>query len=87
MPTEKRPGGKLKLPDDLEGNLRALLATPPAPPGTAGSRKAAPVVPKKPRKKQRNRHVPRAPVGTYAYESAPVLKTGKRAKRKAAKKG
>ena len=33
----------LKLPDDFEGNMRALLATPPAPPGTAGSRKAIPL--------------------------------------------
>jgi hypothetical protein len=60
----------LKLPDDFEGNMRALLATPPAPHGTAGSRKAAPKPPKK--AKQRRRNAPRAPVGTYAYESAPV---------------
>lgn len=32
----------LILPDDLEGNLRALLNTPPPPHGTPGSRKAAP---------------------------------------------
>ncbi len=32
----------LKLPDDLDGNLRALLSTPPPPHGTPGSRKAAP---------------------------------------------
>jgi len=32
----------LKLNDDLEGNLRALLGTPPPPHGTPGSRKAAP---------------------------------------------
>jgi hypothetical protein len=32
----------LKMADDFEGNLRALLATPPVPNGTAGSRKAAP---------------------------------------------
>jgi hypothetical protein len=32
----------LKLPDDFEGNMRALLATPPTPHGTAGGRKAAP---------------------------------------------
>lgn len=32
----------LKLPDDLEGNLRALLRTPPPPHDTPGSRKAAP---------------------------------------------
>jgi hypothetical protein len=36
-----------KLPDDFEGNLRALLATPPAPHGTAGSRKTAPKPPAK----------------------------------------
>jgi hypothetical protein len=32
----------LKLPDDLEGNLRALLNTPPPPAGIPGSRKAKP---------------------------------------------
>lgn len=32
----------LYLPDDLDGNLRALLNTPPPPAGTPGSRKAAP---------------------------------------------
>ena len=32
----------LVLPDDLEGNLRALLATPPPPAGIPGSRKAKP---------------------------------------------
>lgn len=35
----------LKLPDDLEGNLRALLNTPPPPYGTPGSRKAATLIP------------------------------------------
>lgn len=72
----------LKMPDDFEGNMRALLATPPMPAGGAGSRKAVPKPPKKAKKKQRRRNAPRAPVGTYAYESAPVLKAGKRAKRK-----
>ncbi len=71
----------LKLPDDFEGNVRALLGTPPAPHGTAGSRKAAPKPPKKPKRMQRRRG-PKAPVGTYAYESAPVLKPGKRPKKK-----
>ena len=69
----------LKLPDDFEGNVRALLATPPAPHGTAGSRKAAPKPPPKPKKPRRKKVGPKAKVGTYAYESAPV-------KRKAAKK-
>ena len=69
----------LKLPDDFEGNVRRLLATPPAPHGTAGSRKAAPKPPPKPRKKNRKKVGPKAKVGTYAYESAPV-------KRKAAKR-
>jgi hypothetical protein len=32
----------LRLPDDLEGNLRALLNTPPPPHGIPGSRKATP---------------------------------------------
>ncbi len=72
----------LKMPDDFEGNMRALLATPPAPAGTAGSRKAAPKVPKKAKKKQRRRNAPRAAVGPYAYESAPVLKAGKRKAKK-----
>lgn len=35
-------GGPIRLRDDLEGNLRALLNTPPPPAGTPGSRKAAP---------------------------------------------
>jgi hypothetical protein len=42
----------LKLPDDFEGNMRALLATPPAPPGTVGSRKAIPKPPETARKKR-----------------------------------
>lgn len=60
----------LKLPDDFEGNMRALLQTPPAPHGTAGSRKVAP----KPEKKPRQRRKPNPPkkAGTYAYEMAPV---------------
>ena len=70
----------LKLPDDFEGNMRALLATPPAPHGTAGSRKAAP----KPVVKPRKRRKPKPPkkAGAYAYEAAPVLKAGRRAKKK-----
>ena len=73
----------LKLPDDFEGNLRALLATPPAPHDTMGSRKAAPKPPKKPKRKVRQRRRgPKAPVGTYAYESAPVLRPGKRTRKK-----
>lgn len=32
----------LKLPDDLDGNLRALLNTAPPPHSTPGSRKVAP---------------------------------------------
>lgn len=65
----------LKLPDDFEGNMRALLATPPAPHGTAGSRKATP----KPTPKPRKRRNPKPPkkAGTYAYESAPVKKAKK----------
>jgi hypothetical protein len=74
----------LKLPDDFEGNLRALLQTPPAPHDTAGSRKAAPKPAPKPKKKQRKRNAPRAKTGTYAYEAAPV--TGLRAKKKASAK-
>lgn len=67
----------LKMPDDFEANMRALLATPPAPHDTTGSRKAAP---KKAKKKQRRRNAPMAPVGTYAYESAPVKGIRKRKK-------
>jgi len=81
MSEGERPPRKndlLKLPDDLAGNLRALLATPPVPHGTAGSRKAAPKLPKKAKKKQRRRNAPMAPVGTYAYESAPVKGPRKR---------
>lgn len=74
----------LKLPDDFEGNMRALLATPPAPHGTAGSRKVAPKAPPKPRQKRKPK--PPAKAGTYAYEAAPVLKAGARARRKAVKR-
>lgn len=45
----------LKLPNDFEANVRALLATPPAPPGTAGSRKAA-QKPKPTPKDRRRKH-------------------------------
>jgi hypothetical protein len=77
----------LKLPDDLEGNLRALLHTPPPPHDIPGSRKAAPKPKPKTRKKQRKRGTVLAKAGTYAYEMAPVLKEGaKPKKRKAAKK-
>ena len=63
----------LKLPDDLEGNLRALLHTPPPPHDIPGSRKAAPKVAHGgPRKKGQ-----KAPIGV------PVKKARKR---KAAKK-
>ncbi len=75
----------LKLPDDLDANLRALLHTPPPPHGTPGSRKAAPKPKPKARKKQRRRGAPLAKAGTYAYESVPVLKEPK-PKRKAGKK-
>ena len=70
----------LKLPDDFEGNMRALLATPPAPPGTAGSRKAIP----KPPKRKRKRRSPKPPevAGTYAYESAPVTARKRKAKKR-----
>lgn len=67
----------LKLPDDFEGNMRALLATPPAPPGTAGSRKAIPKPPKKARQKRKPK--PPKKAGTYAYESAPVKRAKKTA--------
>lgn len=70
----------LKLSDDLEGNLRALLHTPPPPHGTPGSRKAAPKAAPKPR--QRRKPKPPKVAGTYAYEAAPVVTR----KRKAAKK-
>ena len=70
----------LKLPNDLEGNLRAMLRTPPPPAGTPGSRKAMPKPPKK--KAKRKRYAKPAATGTYAYESAPVVTR----KRKAAKK-
>jgi hypothetical protein len=70
----------LKLPDDLEANLRALLHTPPPPHDIPGSRKAKP----KPPPKARKRRKPKPPkvAGKYAYESAPVIAR----KRKAAKK-
>ena len=70
----------LKLPDDLEGNLRALLHTPPPPHDIPGSRKAAPVKPQK--KARRRRYAKPAPTGTYAYESAPVVTRKKTAGKK-----
>lgn len=76
----------LKLPDDLDGNLRALLHTPPPPHDTPGSRKAAPKPPAKPKARKRKRPKRTAKMGTYAYESAPVLDRAKPKKRKAAKK-
>ena len=72
----------LKLPDDFEGNMRALLATPPAPPGTAGSRKAIPKPPKPKKKAKRRRYAKPAAAGTYAYESAPVATRKKKGKGK-----
>ena len=70
----------LKLPDDLEGNLRALLHTPPPPHDIPGSRKAAPK-PIKAKRKRRKRKPPKV-AGSFAYGSAPVLTR----KRKAVKK-
>jgi hypothetical protein len=72
----------LKLPDDLEGNLRKLLHTPPPPHDIPGSRKAAPKPPKPKRKKQRKRSAVLAKVGTYKYEMAPVLKAGAKPKKR-----
>jgi hypothetical protein len=72
----------LNLPDDFEGNLRALLQTPPAPAGTAGSRRTAPKPPPKPPRKRRKPKPPKK-AGTYAYEMAPVVVRKK--KRKAGK--
>lgn len=69
----------LKLPDDLDGNMRALLHTAPMPSGAPGSRKAAPP---KPKKKQRRRYAKPAATGTYAYESVPVLREGTRPKKR-----
>jgi hypothetical protein len=75
----------LKLPDDFEGNMRALLATPPAPHDTTGSRKEAPKPPAKKRKKTARRLIPaakRAATGQYAYEMAPVKTKRKKAKKR-----
>ncbi|MGH9237982.1 MAG: hypothetical protein ACRD3G_08065 [Vicinamibacterales bacterium] len=72
----------LKLPDDLDGNLRALLQTPPPPAGTPGSRKAIPKPPKPKKKAKRRRYAKPAATGTYAYESAPVITRKKKGKKK-----
>lgn len=72
----------LKLPDDFEATMRALFETPPAPHDTAGSRKAAPKPPPKPKPQRRKRVGPKAKVGTYAYESAPVKRATKKRKTK-----
>ena len=71
----------LKLPDDLEGNLRALLHTPPPPHDIPGSRKAAPKPALKGKRKRRKPKPPKV-AGRYAYEMAPVESK----KRKAGKK-
>jgi hypothetical protein len=55
------------------------------PHGTPGSRKAPPKPSVKPKARKRTRPKRTAPMGTYAYESAPVLDRA-RPKRKAAKK-
>lgn len=76
----------LKLPDDFEANVRALLGTPPAPHDTAGSRKSAPKPATKPKPKARKgyrrtkaeaaAHRKATAKGTrYAYESAPVKRS------------
>ena len=72
----------LKLPDDFEANVRALLGTPPAPHDTAGSRKAAPKTPAKPKAKRKGYKRTKAESAAhrtstakgvqYEYESAPV---------------
>jgi len=81
----------LKLSDDFEANVRALLGTPPAPAGTAGSRRTVPKPPAKPKPKARKgkayrrtkaeaaAHRASKPQGVrYAYESAPAAKRKKR---------
>ena len=77
----------LKLPDDFEGNMRALLATPPADHGTPGSRKAAPKPKPKPKKERVKR--PRALAKQalkYSYEMASVLRGDAKPKKRKAKK-
>jgi hypothetical protein len=82
----------LKLPDDFEANMRALLATAPAPHDTAGSRKAAPKPPAKPKARKRKGYrrtkaeaAARRAVGSegvrYEYETAAVKKTQRPKKR------
>ena len=60
VPQSVLDGASRKLRDDFEGNMGALLATPPAPAGTAGSRRAIPKPPKKTRKRLARSH-PRWP--------------------------
>ena len=71
----------LKLPDDFEGNMRALLQTPPAPPGTAGSRKAIPK-PKPTPKDKRRKHTMAMSRRRAALEAQATGETPKKAKRK-----
>lgn len=73
----------LKLPDDLEGNLRALLHTPPPPYDIPGSRKAAPKPPAKRKKKRVSRKSPPLPNQAAINAQARHKVLGKR---KAAKK-
>jgi hypothetical protein len=72
----------LKLPDDLEGNLRALLRTPPPPHDIPGSRKAAPEPPAKPKARMRRSPKPPKVAGKYAYEAAPVVTRKKKRKKR-----
>ena len=85
----------LRLPDDLEANLRMMLRTPPPPVGTPGSRKAAPKPPAKPKKKRKHRAP--APEPSQAALAAQdkarrerltksLTEVGKPKKRKAAKR-
>jgi hypothetical protein len=79
----------LRLPDDFEANVRALLNTPPAPHDTVGSRKAAPKPHAKPPKAKRKKRYKRtkeeaaahraakAEGVRYKYESARVIKSRK----------
>lgn len=87
----------LKLPNDLEGNLRALLRTPPPPHDIPGSRKAAPKPPAKPMRKKKRAPLTPGPEPSQAALAAQArhhrdklvekLTAGAKArKRKAAKK-
>ena len=77
----------LKLPDDFEANMRALLATPPAPHGTAGSRKAEPKPPEKLKRKKKRAPLSPGPEPSQAALAAQAKRLREKLVKKLAEAG